>query len=101
MSDETTPQPVVVQSMCSVCGLEWDRHIMEVRPGPDGEPVEVGPSLMECIRLLKERVNQLAAYREAVQPSTPWVPVPNAPWPSNPYDLYPPPTRIWSYGRQA
>lgn len=38
--EHTTPEPVVVQTICSMCGLAWERH------GED-------PTPEDCIRLLK------------------------------------------------
>lgn len=55
MARSMKPQPVVVQTVCSLCDLPWEDHGDE-------------PSALDCIRLLKER------------PATTVCPGPHYPW---------------------
>jgi hypothetical protein len=59
------PNPVVITTICSDCGLDWDDH---------GE----NPTSAVCIRLLKEA---LARKPTTVTTIYPWV----QPWPQVPY----------------
>lgn len=43
------PAPVVVQTQCSICGLDWNRHLSR---GED-------PTLETCVKLLKAEVETL------------------------------------------
>lgn len=63
MSKHPTPTPVVTATVCSMCGLDWERH------GAD-------PTTEDCIRLLKAEI----AHKPITLP-TPWMrPVPYVPW---------------------
>ena len=61
------PQPVVVETVCSECGLDWDLH---------GDK----PTLVDCIRLLRDEL----ARRSAPSPVTITYPIqpvyPGYPW---------------------
>jgi hypothetical protein len=63
------PEPVAVETICSVCGLDWDAH------GAD-------PTTDDCIRLLKEELAAEIARKPIAVPIQ--VPVPvypkRVPW---------------------
>lgn len=70
-----TPTPKHVETICSVCGLDWKRH---------GK----APTLETCVELLKK---ELAAKPAPVQP----IPMPYpVPYPISPQP-YPRPYRPW------
>lgn len=54
-----TPQPVVVTTICSECGIDWARH------GKD-------PTTADCIRLLKQDLALAQAYRPPVVVPAPY-----------------------------
>lgn len=72
MPKQARPAPVVVTTVCSMCGLDWQRH------GSD-------PTTEDCIRLLKMEL--------AHRPVTITLPVPYA----QPV-VYPTPVRPWPTG---
>ena len=45
MAKSVTPKPVVVKTICSMCGLDWDAH---------GD----SPTTEDCIRLLKAEIDK-------------------------------------------
>lgn len=70
------PEPIVVTTICSLCGELWDAH---------GE----APSTLDCIRLLRAKADahQTVIYR--------WYPQ-NYPVYPQPYRVYPYPGPNWS-----
>lgn len=65
------PEPVAVQTICSMCGLDWKRHGRN-------------PTTEDCIRLLKQEL----ASRPVTPTVAPYVPVPYpypVPVPRRPY----------------
>jgi hypothetical protein len=69
------PEPIVVSTICSQCGLNWDLH---------GD----NPSLLDCIRLLKAEIAKPCQHWTWSYPATvsPLGPVTNTPWITNTYD---------------
>jgi hypothetical protein len=68
------PEAVPVNTVCSVCGVDWKRH-------------GVNPTTDDCIRLLKEDIEILKrdlSHERVKSPYVP-VPVPYRPEPSWPY----------------
>lgn len=72
-----TPQPVAKRVECSLCGLDWDKHVK------DGAG-DVSP--LECVRLLKAELATRPTYRGPIPRETP-------PW-RGPYWDYSRPTPI-------
>lgn len=67
------PAPVVVTTVCSMCGLDWERH------GAD-------PTTEDCIRLLKAELARRPVTIPVMQP-VPYpqpYPVPRWPYPRGP-----------------
>ena len=56
-----TPQPVVVTTVCSLCGEGWELH---------GD----NPTTLDCIRLLKARIPTVTITRPYVVPAYPYTP---------------------------
>ena len=56
---QTTPAPVVVSTICSVCGEDWQQHNAD----DNGEV-----STLECVRLLKAKL----AYRPNITYNYQW-----------------------------
>lgn len=76
------PEPVHKGATCSVCGLDWDRHVQP-------------PTIETCVELLKaelaSRPLRLWSYPNVSQliEYVPRPPRPPAPAPYNPYPNYP------------
>src|SRR5208282_2469717 len=84
------PEPIAVETVCSVCGLDWKRH---------GK----NPTTDDCIRLLKQEL----LNRPLTKPYPYPVPVPVSPYPvpvpyrepwerERPYRPYRPYGPIWT-----
>ena len=61
------PAPVAVETICSVCGLDWDAH---------GD----APTTDDCIRLLKEALAEEIKRKPVTVPIQVPVPVYPRPW---------------------
>lgn len=70
MRKKTTPSPVAVTTICSVCGLGWEAHGLD-------------PSTDDCIKLLKAALASRPMYRGYwyQQPTVTYPAYPNpTPW---------------------
>lgn len=57
------PAPVVIATICSVCGEDWGQH----------EAIDGEVSTLECVRLLKAKIARTPVYAPTyIQPYTPW-----------------------------
>src|SRR3954447_21243782 len=71
------PKPVHTETVCSACGLDWDRHSKA--------------TLVECVELLKADLAR-EKLRTTPQPAMPYpvpYPAPGVPWRPNPWAPYP------------